>query len=101
MGAADGTGAPMFRYKVLMSVVEGVPIEELALTGREYNALVRAKILTIGELVERYESLHKAKNLGRKSLSHIKAELFAWYLKRVEGMRVWSSTIESFGKRGA
>ena len=53
------------------------PIERLDLTVRSFNALTRADIRTVGEVLQLIESdgLQTLHNLGRKSISQIKDEL--------------------------
>ena len=53
------------------------PIERLDLTVRSFNALTRADIRTVGEVLQLIESddLQALRNLGRKSISQIKDEL--------------------------
>ncbi len=53
------------------------PIERLDLTVRSFNALTRADIRTVGEVLQLIESddLQTLRNLGRKSISQIKNEL--------------------------
>jgi len=58
--------------------VNDAPVEDLELTVRSYNALKRASINTIGELVARTEDEMMAiRNLGQRSLSEIKTCLAA------------------------
>ncbi len=53
-------------------------IEELVLTVRSYNCLMRANIKTVGELTNKTEEdMIKVRNLGRKSLKEIKEKLEA------------------------
>jgi DNA-directed RNA polymerase subunit alpha len=53
-------------------------IEELVLTVRSYNCLMRANIKTVGELTDKTEEdMIKVRNLGRKSLKEIKEKLEA------------------------
>jgi len=47
-------------------------VEDLNLTARSYNCLIRNNIRTVGELVQKTEEeMYKIKNLGRKSLKGI------------------------------
>ncbi len=56
-------------------------IEELVLSVRSFNCLMRANIKTIGELTEKTEEeMIKVRNLGRKSLKEIKEKLEAYGL---------------------
>ncbi len=50
-------------------------IEHLDLSFRAYNCLKRAKINTIGELVENYYHLQDFRNLGVKSEKEIQSKL--------------------------
>lgn len=53
-----------------------MPIEELALQSRSYNALTREGIQTVGELVARSEAdLLDIRNFGAKSIEEIKVKL--------------------------
>ena len=49
----------------------GVPIEELGLSTRTTNALVRSKIKTLGDLFSKKGDLVKVKGLGQKGLSEV------------------------------
>lgn len=53
------------------------PIEQLNLTNRSFNALTRAGIRTVGEVLQLVESnrLQTLRNLGRKSILEIKHKL--------------------------
>ncbi len=53
-----------------------VVLEDLGLSTRTTNALLRAKVKTLGELAAKKESLPKVKGLGQKGLSEI-TQLFA------------------------
>ena len=50
-------------------------IEHLDLSLRAYNCLKRAKINTIGELVENYYHLQEFRSLGEKSEEEIQRKL--------------------------
>lgn len=55
-------------------------IDELALSVRSYNALRRANIITIGELIEQLNEgeLKTLRNLGVKSISEIKTKIMLY-----------------------
>lgn len=55
-------------------------IDELALSVRSYNALRRANIITIGELIEQLNegALKTLRNLGVKSISEIKTKIMLY-----------------------
>lgn len=55
-------------------------IDELALSVRSYNALRRANIITIGELIEQLNEggLKNLRNLGVKSISEIKTKIMLY-----------------------
>ena len=62
-------------------VVKDMRIEELVLSVRSSNCLMRAGIKTIGELTNKTEEdMIKVRNLGRKSLKEIKEKLEAYGL---------------------
>ena len=50
--------------------VDGVPIEELCLSTRAFNALRRNQIATIGEILE--IDVYKIRNMGSKSAREVK-----------------------------
>ena len=55
-------------------------IEDLALSVRSYNALRRANIITIGDLIERLNEggLKTVRNLGTKSFSEIQTKILVY-----------------------
>ena len=55
-------------------------IEDLALSVRSYNALRRANIITIGDLIERLNEggLKTVRNLGTKSFSEIQTKIMVY-----------------------
>lgn len=55
-------------------------IEDLALSVRSYNALRRANIITIGDLIERLNEggLKTVRNLGSKSFSEIQTKIMVY-----------------------
>jgi DNA-directed RNA polymerase alpha subunit len=62
-------------------------IEELSLTVRSRNGLMRAGTETIGkvaELIMRDDGLNKVRNLGRKSISEIKTALLEEGYKQLD-----------------
>ena len=74
-------------------------IDELALSVRSYNALRRANIITIGELIEQLNEgeLKNLRNLGVKSISEIKTKLlYLAYneLNDKEKQAFWNEFIE-------
>lgn len=52
--------------------VDGVSVDELNLGTRAGNGLKRAKIMTIGELLDENVDLYKMRNMGVKSVKEIK-----------------------------
>ena len=68
------------------------PIENLDLSVRSYNALTRAGVQTVGELLQLVDTgkLSAISALGRKSISEIKGELAQ--LKISEGVRIGAHT---------
>ena len=60
-------------------------IEDLALSVRSYNALRRANITTIGDLIERLNEggLKTVRNLGAKSFSEIQTKMLAFGFERL------------------
>jgi DNA-directed RNA polymerase alpha subunit len=62
-------------------------IEELSLTVRSRNGLMRAGTETIGkvaELIMRDDGLNKVRNLGRKSIAEIKTALLEEGYKQLD-----------------
>lgn len=54
-----------------------MPIGELNLSVRAYNCLIRAGILTVGDITARSESeMRRVRNLGRVSLEEVRGELW-------------------------
>lgn len=55
-------------------------IEELALSVRSYNALRRANVTTLGDLIERLNEggLKSIRNLGSKSFSEIQTKIMVY-----------------------
>ena len=55
-------------------------IEELALSVRSYNALRRANVTTLGDLIERLNEggLKSIRNLGAKSFSEIQTKIMVY-----------------------
>lgn len=60
-------------------------IEELALSVRSYNALRRANVSTLGNLIERLNegSLKSIRNLGTKSFSEIQTKMLVFGFERL------------------
>ena len=60
-------------------------IEELMLSVRSYNALRRANVTTLGDLIERLNEggLKSIRNLGAKSFSEIQTKLLAYGFERL------------------
>lgn len=61
----------------ISEVVYQKPIEELELSVRAYNALRRAKMQTIEDILDRQEELYKIKQCGVKSVKEIKNKILA------------------------
>ena len=62
-----------------------IPIEELNLSVRAYNALYRARIDTIGELALKSKAdLKRIRNLGRSCLEEIEGALKRYHIVLVE-----------------
>jgi len=58
------------------SVTDDTPLEELELSLRAYNSLMRAGVTTVGELRSMSdEELMKVRNLGRKAMEEVKSVL--------------------------
>jgi len=77
-----------------------LPIEELQLTVRSYNCLMREGIRTIGELVSRTEAdLSDIRNFGQKSIDEVKAKLASMELALKDSRPGFdpSSAAEAFG----
>ena len=60
-------------------------IEELALSVRSYNALRRANVITLGDLIERLNEggLKTVRNLGTKSFSEIQTKMLVFGFERL------------------
>ena len=60
-------------------------IEELALSVRSYNALRRANVSTLGDLIERLNEggLKSIRNLGAKSFSEIQTKMLVFGFERL------------------
>lgn len=60
-------------------------IEELALSVRSYNALRRANVTTLGDLIERLNEggLKSIRNLGAKSFSEIQTKMLVFGFERL------------------
>lgn len=60
-------------------------VEELMLSVRSYNALRRAQVTTLGELIDRLQegSLKGIRNLGRKSISEIQTKVLLFGFERL------------------
>lgn len=60
-------------------------IEELALSVRSYNALRRANVTTLGDLIERLNEggLKSIRNLGAKSYSEIQTKMLVYGFERL------------------
>lgn len=76
--------------KAEADVVENKHIEELELSVRSYNCLLRAGLNTIGKVIE-YDknpktSWLKVRNLGRKSIEEIRVRLFEFAGYEMEGV---------------
>lgn len=76
--------------KAEADVVENKHIEELELSVRSYNCLMRAGLNTIGKVIE-YDrnpktSWMKVRNLGRKSIEEIRVRLFEFAGYEMEGV---------------
>ena len=76
--------------KAEADVVENKHIEELELSVRSYNCLMRAGLNTIGKVIE-YDrnpktSWLKVRNLGRKSIEEIRKRMFEYAGYEMEGV---------------
>lgn len=76
--------------KAEADVVENKHIEELGLSVRSYNCLIRAGLNTIGKVIE-YDknpktSWLKVRNLGRKSIEEIRKRMFEYAGYEMEGV---------------
>lgn len=62
----------------------GMTIDEINFSVRSMNALRRAGIFTIGDLIKALsgDELIKVRNLGKKSLNEIKTKILAYGCKR-------------------
>ena len=60
-------------------------IEELALSVRSYNALRRANVTTLGDLIERLNEggIKSIRNLGAKSFSEIQTKMLVFGFERL------------------
>lgn len=60
-------------------------IEELVLSVRSYNALRRASVTTLGDLIERLNEggLKSIRNLGEKSFSEIQTKMLVYGVERL------------------
>ena len=60
-------------------------IEELVLSVRSYNALRRANVTTLGDLIERLNEggLKSIRNLGAKSFSEIQTKMLVFGFERL------------------
>ena len=60
-------------------------IDELSLSVRSYNALRRANVITLGDLIEllNEDKLKNIRNLGTKSFSEIKTKLLVFGFERL------------------
>lgn len=83
------TEYPVVKIKYHMTPEqESTTIDYLIIPERARNALVREKINTIGEIIERWTSLHvsripgnKRTNIGLKSVKEIRAAVCRWMLE--------------------
>ena len=57
--------------------MEEYPLTKIHLNERAKNALCRAKIFTLGQLMEKWDSLGEIKNLGALTVKEIHAAVFA------------------------
>jgi len=59
-----------------------VSIEELNINdGRSYNVLKRAKLSTIGDIIEKWDRLDKFPQAGAKTIKNIKNAVINYYLE--------------------
>ena len=69
----------MAEAKLLAPEVSGKPIDDLNLSVRVFNALKRAGVSTIGELMEMIDknggNLTNLRNFGEKSMQELRAKL--------------------------
>lgn len=60
------------------AALDDQPVDVLQLDTRSANGLKRAKIETIGQLLDNWDKLGKIRNLGVESVKWIHAAAFAW-----------------------
>ena len=60
------------------AALDDQPVDVLQLDTRSSNGLKRAKIETIGQLLDQWDKLGKIRNLGVESVKLIHASAFAW-----------------------
>ena len=61
----------------MVSRVSHIKIEDTGISVRTYNALKRAGLNTIGDVIQKTdEELREIRNLGAKSLAEVKREIF-------------------------
>ena len=59
-------------------------IEEVVQDNRSLNAMKRSKILTVGELIDRWDELSRLKNIGKKSVGLLKNGFMQLYYDSLE-----------------
>lgn len=64
-------------YKITDEITS-TPIKMLHLDNRSSNALQRAKVYTLGDILERWDALEEVGNMGEKSVKTTKAAVFAY-----------------------
>lgn len=65
------------KYKIADEITS-TPIKMLHLDNRSSNALQRAKVYTLGDILERWDALEEVGNMGEKSVKTTKAAVFAY-----------------------
>ena len=84
--------------------VSNIPIEQLDLTARSYNGLVRAGIKTVQDIIDKdkeYEGygLGKIRNLGKNSINEIRGKIEI-YRKILEGDSTERDQVETIYDKG-
>ena len=81
---------------VMKKLKVDTPIRELDLDTRGLNALLRAKIDTVGELIERVADVRKIRGVGMTVIKRIHTGFMSWYydsLNTEEREEFWRDSI--------
>lgn len=79
-----------FRFKTGKAIqfklfnVDDVPIDEIPLNNRAFNALKRNKYETVGQVVDNMWKLPKANSVGTKTLKEIKNSILRFAYNRMD-----------------